>query len=69
MNPQDWVTVLTVPDEIEANLKKGFLEDAGIECEIDSSPFRAYPFLSRFSLNVPWHRLDEAKEVLNEMAQ
>ena len=69
MSSLDWVTVLTVADEIDANLKKGLLEDAGIECVIESSPFRAYPIvnLNNFRLSVPRIKLQEAREVLNEL--
>ena len=69
MSPTDWVTVLTVTDEIEANLKKGFLEESGIECQIDPLAFRAYPALSQFNITVPWYQASEAKEILKEISR
>lgn len=69
MSFPDWVIVLTVTNEIDANLKKGLLEDAGIECVIESSPFRAYPItnLNDFKLSVPRIKLREAREILDEV--
>lgn len=65
----DWVTVLTVTNEIDANLKKGLLEDAGIECVIESTPFRAYPIsnLNKFDLSVPRIKLRDVREILDEI--
>ena len=69
VSSQDWVTILTVTDEIEANLKKWFLEESGIECQIDPAVFRAYPFLNQFKITVPWYQVSEAKELLKEISR
>ena len=50
-----WITVAVVSDEIDANLKKGFLEDVGIRCIIEPSIFRprsVVPIFNQFKINV-----------------
>ena len=64
---QNWVTVLTVMDEVDANLKKGFLENAGIECEIRSKTVQPYPPLSYFDLTVPEEKFQAAREFLQAL--
>ena len=39
----DWAAVAGVPDEIEANLAAGFLENEGIQCVIESNYFSQEP--------------------------
>ncbi len=60
----NWVTVIIVHTEIEANLKKGFLEDAGIPCLLESRDVHPYPFLSEFKINVPVGYREQAEEIL-----
>lgn len=63
----EWVTVVTVHDEIDANLKKGFLEDAGIRCVVESIIFRprsVVPLYNQFKVNVPKGDAQMARQVL-----
>ena len=62
-----WITLLTVSDEVEANLKAGFLEEAGIECVIEPMAFSAYPMSSLFKINVAEEHLAQAKTVLSQL--
>ena len=66
-----WVTVAMVADEIDANLKKGFLETAGINCVIEPSIYRAegylLPLFNQFKINVPQEDAETAKQVLLEV--
>ena len=66
---EEWVTVTIVSDEADANLKKGFLEDAGIQCVIEASTFYrgAVPLFNQFKINVPKDELETAKQVLTEL--
>ena len=69
---EEWVTVVTVSDEIDANLKKGFLEDVGIKCVIEASIFRprsVVPLFNQFKINVPKEKLEAAKQVLAEIKE
>ena len=67
MLDENWTTVLIAADEVDANLKKGFLENAGIECEILPNTVQPYPALSRFELKVPKEKLREAQEFLRAL--
>ena len=61
----NWITILTVTDEIEANLKKSVLENFEIDCLIEPVQFTAYGNLSEFKLNVQEKDAKRAKEILD----
>ena len=69
--PNSWVTVAMVADEIDANLKKGYLETAGITCVIEPSVYRPegylLPLFNQFKINVPKEEAEAAKQVLAEV--
>lgn len=65
-----WTTVYVTNDEIDANLKKGLFENAGIDCVIESSIYRprsVAPVYNQFKLNVPSDKAGEAKEIISEL--
>ena len=65
---EEWVTIATVSDEIDANLKKGFLEDAGIRCVIEPIVYRprsVVPILNQFKINVPSNHAESARQILS----
>ena len=67
-----WITVAVVSDEIDANLKKGFLEDVGIRCIIEPSIFRprsVVPIFNQFKINVLKEELELAKQILAELKE
>jgi len=61
-----WITLLTLSDEFEANLKKGFLEEAGVECFLE--PIRSpYNFLSSYKINVREDQKEKALTILSQL--
>ena len=63
-----WETIVVVNDEIDANLKKGFLEENGIPCVIEPTIFRPrseVPFFNKFRIKVQGQNAQEAKEILS----
>ena len=69
---EEWITVVIVSDEIDANLKKGFLEDVGIRCIVEPSIFRprsVIPIFNQFKINVLKEELEAAKQVLAELKE
>lgn len=62
-----WTTVYVTNDEVDANLKKGLFESAGIDCVVESSIYRprsVAPVYNQFKLNVPADKAAEAKEII-----
>jgi len=65
------VKLCTVPDEIEANLIKGFLEEEGIPCRLVSQvPPSVYPFtvdgLAEVEIFVRESDLERARSLLEK---
>ena len=64
---EEWVTVYITGDEVDAQLKKGLLETAGIECIIEASIYRprsVTPLFNRIALNVRKENEREAGEII-----
>lgn len=65
-----WVALAGVPEEIEANLAAGFLENEGIQCVIESNYFSQEPtnlsLLGQFVLFVHEDSLDRARSLLKD---
>ena len=63
-----WVPVISVPEEIEATLASGFLENEGIQCVVESRFFTQEPTnlstLGEFVLYVHEDALERAKSLL-----
>ncbi len=62
---ETWVTVFIAYDEVDAQLKKGFLDEAGIPCLIEPLNVSPYPFLSEFRIKVLIGYREQAEEILN----
>lgn len=69
----DWVPVISVPEEIEATLASGFLENEGIQCVVESRFFTQEPTnlstLGEFVLYVHEDALERAKRLLEDRLQ
>lgn len=59
------MTVTTVHDEVEANLKKTMLENFDIQCLIEPQAFSAYPSMSQYKINVPAEHAKRAWDILS----
>ena len=63
-----WVPVTSVPEEIEATLASGFLENEGIQCVVESRFFTQEPTnlstLGEFVLYVHEDALERARSLL-----
>ncbi len=70
--PEAWSELCTVTSETEAELIRGYLENAGVPCAVESLKFHAEPVnfgpLSRVRVHVPTHRLAEARALMAELA-
>lgn len=68
-----WVPVISVPEEIEATLASGFLENEGIQCVVESRFFTQEPTnlstLGEFVLYVREEALERAKSLLEDRLQ
>lgn len=64
---QKWITLVIEHDEIQAQIKKGFLEEAGVECILEPVASHAYNFLNSYKLNVLEHQKDLALTVLSQL--
>lgn len=66
---EDWVIVKVVGSEEEASVVLGFLENCGIDAEVESLYASEFPTevgdLSEVRIRVPSHRAEEAKALLN----
>lgn len=66
----DWVPVIAVPEEIEATLASGFLENEGIQCVVESRFFTQEPTnlstLGEFVLYVHEDALERARRLLQD---
>jgi hypothetical protein len=66
---EDWVIVKVVGSEEEATVVLGFLENCGIDAEVESLHSSEFPTevgdLSDVRIRVPADRADEAKALLN----
>lgn len=67
MSEEKWVLLLTVQNEMEANFRKDYLQDNGIECIIEPVAFRAYPSAGHFNLNVRPQEIKKAKQILSQL--
>lgn len=67
---EDWVIVKVVGSEEEANVVMGFLENCGIDSEVESLYASEFPAdvggLSEVRVRVPADRAQEATALLNE---
>jgi len=67
----DWAQLKEISSEVEAEIVHGALENAGIPCEIENLKFHAEPVnfgpLSLLRIHVPADRLEEARQVLEEL--
>ena len=67
---EDWVIVKVVGSEEEASVVMGFLENCGIDSEVESLYASEFPAhvggLSEVRVRVPADRAEEAKVLLNE---
>ena len=65
-----WVPVVAVPEEIEATLASGFLENEGVPCIVESKYFSQEPTnlstLGEFVLYVHEDALERAKRLLED---
>lgn len=65
-----WVPVIALPEEIEATLAAGFLENQGIQCVVESRFFTQEPTnlstLGEFVLYVHEDALERAKGLLED---
>lgn len=66
----NWVPVISVPEEIEATLASGFLENEGVQCVVESRFFTQEPTnlstLGEFVLYVHEDSLDRARKLLED---
>jgi hypothetical protein len=66
---EDWVIVKVVGSEEEASVVLGFLENCGIDAEVESLYSSEFPAevgdLSEVRIRVPADRADEASALLN----
>jgi hypothetical protein len=64
----DWIELLVVTSEHEAELIRGYLESEGIPCNLESLVFHAEPFtfgpLSKVRIHVPRDRATSARELI-----
>ena len=66
----DWVNAFETNDEIDANLKKGLLEQAGISCMIEASIYRPRsiaPIYNQVKLYVRAEQLEAAQKILKDI--
>lgn len=65
-----WAPVVAVPEEIEATLAAGFLENEGIQCVVESRYFSQEPtnlsVLGEFVLFVHEDALERARRLLED---
>ncbi len=66
----DWVKLVEVTDQFEAELIHGFLESEGVPCTLESLVFNAEPFtfgpLSKVRIHVPAESVDQARTLLRD---
>ena len=70
----NWVTLQIIHDEIQANLMKGYLENAGIICVIEPSILRGQAeylgsISSSFKINVPKAQIQLAQKILADFKE
>lgn len=65
---EEWLSVVVVEDEEQAELIEGFLESEGIPCELDSRYSHEFPTqlgqLGEIDVRVPASRAEEARRLL-----
>lgn len=65
---EDWLSVLVIEGEEEAELIQGFLENEGIPCRLESRFSHEFPArvgqLGEVDIRVPASRSEEARRVL-----
>ena len=68
----EWVELLTLTSEPEAEMIRGFLESSGILCNLESLVFRAEPVafgpLSKVRIHVPARDAARARELLDQVS-
>lgn len=64
----EWIELMVVTDETEAQLIRGYLENEGVPCNLESLVFHAEPFtfgpLSKVRIHVPANDLERARRLL-----
>ncbi|HEX6200106.1 MAG TPA: DUF2007 domain-containing protein [Thermoanaerobaculia bacterium] len=65
---EDWLSILVIEGEEEAELIQGFLENEGIPCQIESKYSHEFPThvgqLAEVDVRVPESRAEEARRAL-----
>ena len=65
-----WVPLVALPEEIEATLAAGFLENEGVQCVVESRNFSQEPtnlsLLGQYVLFVHEDQIDRAKSLLQD---
>jgi len=64
----EWIELMVVTDETEAQLIHGYLESEGVPCNLESLVFHAEPFtfgpLSKVRIHVPAGDVNRARKLL-----
>lgn len=65
---EEWLSILVVEDEEEAELIQGYLNSEGIPCQIESKYSHEFPThvgrLAEIEVRVPASRADEARRLV-----
>lgn len=69
---EEWLSVLVVEDEEEAQLIRGYLDSEGVPCQVESKYSHEFPThmgrLGEIEVLVPASRSEEAKRLLEARA-
>lgn len=65
---EEWLSILVVEDEGEAELIQGYLESEGVPCQVDSKYSHEFPAhvgrLGEVEIRVPASRANEARRLV-----
>jgi len=65
---EEWLSILVVEDEEQAELIQGYLDSEGVPCQVESKYSHEFPAhvgaLGEIEVRVPASRADEARRLL-----